>query len=163
MAQTQLQLAQSNPQIHNIYEAYRRMYEALGTRDIDMILKPDDTQTPQPKDPATENGEVLDGKSLKAFPGQEHDAHIMTHLMQSMSPIVMQNPLASVNLTKHIMEHIRLKSEEMTEAQLYQQFGENYKNSVSEIEKESKVAQMVVQNMQFLRQSFSTIDWCRST
>jgi hypothetical protein len=70
-----------------------------------------------------------------------------------MSPIVMQNPLAAVNLTKHIMEHIRLKSEEMTEAQLYQQFGENYKNSVSEIEKESKVAQMVVQNMEFLRQA----------
>ena len=65
-----------------------------------MILKPDDTQTPQPKDPATENAEVLDGKSLKAFPGQEHDAHIMTHLMQSMSPIVMQNPLASVNLNE---------------------------------------------------------------
>ena len=153
MAQTQLQLAQSNPQIHNIYEAYRRMYEALGTRDIDMILKPDDTQTPQPKDPATENAEALDGKSLKAFPGQEHDAHILTHLLQGMSPIVQQNPLAANNLTKHILEHVRLKSEEMTEAELFKQFGENYKNAVTDIEKEAKVAQMVVQNMQQLREA----------
>ena len=150
MAQTQLQLAQSNPQIHNIYEAYRRMYEALGTRDVDMLLKPDDTQTPKPKDPATENADALDGKSLKAFAGQQHDAHIQSHLIHSMSPMLQANPLGMTNLTKHILEHIRIKSEEMVEAEMAAQ---NMQNVVSDLDKEAKIAEKVVENMSFVQEA----------
>jgi len=152
MAQTQLQLAQSAPQIHNIYEAYRRMYEALGTRDVDMLLKPDDTQNPRPKDPASENADAIDGKSLKAFAGQQHDAHIMSHMLQGMSAIIQSNPLAATNLTKHILEHVRLKAEEQVEAQIFETYGPENKGIVSDIQKEGMVAVLVAQGMSELRQ-----------
>jgi hypothetical protein len=152
MAQTQLQLAQSAPQIHNIYEAYRRMYEALGTKDIDMLLKPDDTQDPRPKDPASENADAIDGKSLKAFAGQQHDAHIISHLLQGMSPVVQANPMAAMNLTKHILEHVRLKAEEQVEAQIFEQYGPENREIVSDIQKEAMVAMLVAQGMSELRQ-----------
>lgn len=157
MAQTQLQLAQSAPQIHNIYEAYRRMYEALGTRDIDMILKFDDTQNPRPKDPASENSDAIDGKSLKAFAGQQHDAHIMSHMLQGMSPVVQANPLAAVNLTKHVLEHVRIKAEEQVEAQIFEQYGPENKDIVSDIQKEAMVAMLVAQGMRELRQLSSQL------
>jgi hypothetical protein len=152
MAQTQLQLAQSAPQIHNIYEAYRRMYEALGTRDIDMLLKPDDTQNPKPKDPATENADAIDGKSLKAFAGQQHDAHIISHMLQGMSPSIQANPLAANSLTKHVLEHVRLKAEEQVEAQIFETYGPENREIVSDIQKEGMVAMLVAQGMGELRQ-----------
>ena len=152
MAQTQLQLAQSAPQMHNLYEAYRRMYEALGVRDIDTILNYDDTQEPKPKDPATENAEAIDGKKLKAFAGQQHDAHIVSHLLQGMSPIVQANPLAAMNLTKHILEHVRLKAEEQVEAQIFSEYGPENAGMVSDIQKEAMVAMLVAQGMGELRQ-----------
>jgi hypothetical protein len=152
MAQTQLQLAQSAPQMHNLYEAYRRMYEALGVRDIDMVLNYDDTQEPRPKDPATENAEAIDGKKLKAFAGQQHDAHIVSHLLQGMSPIVQGNPLAAMNLTKHVLEHVRLKAEEQVEAQIFAEYGPENRGIVSDIQKEAMVAMLVAQGMGELRQ-----------
>lgn len=152
MAQTQLQLAQSAPQMHNLYEAYRRMYEALGVRDIDTILNYDDTQEPKPKDPATENAEAIDGKKLKAFAGQQHDAHIVSHLIQGMSPIVQANPLAAMNLTKHVLEHVRLKAEEQVEAQIFAEYGLENAGMVSDIQKEAMVAMLVAQGMGELRQ-----------
>ena len=152
MAQTQLQLAQSAPQMHNLYESYRRMYEALGVRDIDMILNYDDTQEPKPKDPASENADALDGKKLKAFAGQQHDAHIVSHMLQGMSPILQANPLGAMNLTKHILEHVRIKAEEQVEAQIFAEYGPENKDIVSDIQKEAMVAMLVAQGMSELRQ-----------
>ena len=157
MAQTQLQLAQSAPQMHNMYEAYRRMYDALGVRDIDMILNYDDTQEPKPKDPASENADAIDGKKLKAFAGQQHDAHIMSHMLQGMSPIVQGNPLAAMNLTKHILEHVRLKAEEQVEAQIFTEYGPENRGMVSDIQKEAMVAMLVAQGMGELRQLSSQL------
>jgi hypothetical protein len=77
LAQTQLQIAQSNPQMHNIYEAYRRVYESLGTKNIDMLLMM--PQLPQPTDPAKENSEALKMQLLQVFAEQDHDAHIQAH------------------------------------------------------------------------------------
>ena len=74
LANENLKIAMSNPMMHNLREAYRRVYEALGTQDIDQILKP--IERPMPKDPATENMEALMMKPLKAFPTQDHQAHI---------------------------------------------------------------------------------------
>lgn len=152
MAQTQLQLAQSAPAMHNMYEAYRRMYEALGVRDIDMILNYDDSQEPRPKDPATENSDAIDGKKLKAFAGQQHDAHIVSHMLQGMSPIIQANPLAATTLTKHILEHVRIKAEEQVEAQIFSEYGPENKDIVSDIQKEGMVAMLVAQGMAELRQ-----------
>src|SRR6056300_294294 len=70
LAQTELQLAQSNPQIHNLYEAYRRMYEALGVQNIELILPP--PPQPTPKDPGMENAASLTGQPMQPFPGQNH-------------------------------------------------------------------------------------------
>jgi len=138
LAQMQLQLAQSAPQMHNIYEAYYRVYAALNIRDIDGILLPQNTQ--MPKDPASENASVLNGAQLKAFAGQQHDAHISAHLQMGMSPILQANPMAAMVLQQHILEHIRIKSEEDVEADLFKMYGTDPDRMVSAIQKEGMIA-----------------------
>ena len=78
MAQTELQLAQANPQMHNMYQAFHDMYSAIGVKDIDKILPP--PQQPSPMDPAVENILAMSNKPFQAFKGQDHQAHITTHL-----------------------------------------------------------------------------------
>jgi hypothetical protein len=146
LAQTQLQIAQSAPQLHNIYEAYRRVYEALGTKNIDAILTPQNPD--KPKDPATENGDVMDGMTLRAFPGQQHDAHIEAHLMQGMSPILQTNPMAAVTLQKHILEHVKLKAEEDVEVDLFKAYGMDPSSMISDLQKEGMVALKIAQYLQ---------------
>ena len=92
LAQAQLELAMQAPDMHNSHEAFRRMYEALGVRDIDKILNTPSTAQPVPKDPAQENIDALEKTDLEAFEGQNHDAHIMAHLTFGASPIVSQSP-----------------------------------------------------------------------
>jgi hypothetical protein len=149
LAQTQLQLAQTAPQMHNMYEAYYRVYAALNVRDIDGILRPQNTQ--MPKDPATENADVLDGMQLKAFAGQQHDAHIMAHLIMGMSPILGSIPVAAATLQKHIFEHVRIKAEEDTEAELFMQYGSDPDKMVSAIQREGMIALKCAQYMQQVR------------
>ena len=145
LAQTQLQLAQSAPQMHNMYEAYYRVYQAMNVRDIDGILK---VQTNQmPKDPASENIEVADGKSLQAFAGQQHDAHIASHLMMGMSPLMQANPLGASELQKHILQHIQLKAEEDTEAALFTDYGSDPDSMISDLQREAMVAIKVAEYM----------------
>jgi hypothetical protein len=146
MAQTQLQLAQSAPQMHNMYEAYRRMYEAIGVRDIDTILNTQ--QVDKPKDPASENAQALDGSPLKAFAGQQHDAHIMAHIMFGMSPMMQSMPNVAITLQKHIFEHIRLKAEEEVEAELFRQYGTDPEGLVSALQREALIAMKVAQGYQ---------------
>jgi len=149
LAQTQLQLAQSAPQMHNMYEAYYRVYQALNVRDIDGILK---VQTNQmPVDPATENINVIDGMALKAFAGQQHDAHIAAHLIMGLSPMLQANPMAATELQKHILQHVRLKAEEDTEAELFQQYGTDPDKMISDLEKEALIALKVTQYMQEMK------------
>ena len=150
MAQTQLQLAQSAPQMHNMYEAYRRMYEAIGVRDIDTILNTQ--QVDKPKDPASENAQALDGSPLKAFAGQQHDAHIMAHIMFGMSPMMQSMPNVAITLQKHIFEHIRLKAEEEVEAELFRQYGTDPDQLVSSLQREAMIAIKVAQGFQEVKQ-----------
>jgi hypothetical protein len=138
MAQTQLQLAQSNPQMHNMYEAYRRMYQAIGVRDIDGILNTQNVD--KPKDPVSENSQALDGSPLKAFAGQQHDAHIMNHILFGMSPLMGGMPQVAVTMQKHIFDHIRLKAEEATEAELFSQYGTDPDSMVSALQREAMIA-----------------------
>jgi hypothetical protein len=149
LAQTQLQMAQSAPQMHDMYEAYYRVYSALNVRDIDGILLPQNTQ--MPKDPASENSDVLNNMRLKAFAGQQHDAHIAGHLMMGLSPILQANPMAATALQKHILDHVRLKAEEAVEAELFQNYGTDPDGIVSPIQKEGMVALKIALFMQEVR------------
>jgi len=149
LAQTQLQLAQSAPMMHNMYEAYYRVYAAMNVRDIDGILRPQNTQ--MPKDPAQENADVLDMMELKAFSGQQHDAHILSHLIMGMSPMMQANPQAGMVLLKHVLDHIRKKAEEMIEAQLFAEYGSDPDRMVSPIQKEGMIAMKVAEGMMELK------------
>ena len=108
LAQTQLQIAQSNPQLHNIREAYRRVYEALGTKQVDTLLKPE--KIPQPLDPSIENAEALRMEIPKAYPEQNHDAHIIAHTAFIKSRMVQINPMVYALLQAHIAEHLSFKA-----------------------------------------------------
>ena len=114
LAQTQLQLAQSNPQIHNLYEAYRRMYESMGVQQIDQILPP--PQQPQPIDPAMENSQVLMQTPLQAFPQQDHIAHIEAHRAFMSSYLVKNTPNIMALLQSHISQHISFVARQEIEA-----------------------------------------------
>jgi hypothetical protein len=138
MAQTQLQLAQSAPQMHNMYEAYRRMYEAIGVRDIDGLLN--SQQIDKPKDPMSENSQALDGSPLKVFAGQQHDAHILSHLLFGLSPAVAAMPNVVTNLQKHLLEHVKTKAEEFVEAQLFREYGMDPDKLVSALQREAMIA-----------------------
>jgi hypothetical protein len=149
LAQMQLQLAQGAPNMHNMYEAYYRMYAALNIRDIDGILLPQNTN--MPRDPASENSDVLNGMKLKAFAGQQHDAHIAAHLMMGMSPMIQANQMAAIELQKHVLDHLRLKAEEDVEAELFKMYGTDPDRMVSILQKEGMVALKVTIYMQEMR------------
>jgi hypothetical protein len=110
LAQTQLQLATSNPQIHNLYSAYRNMYEAIGVKNIDSVLPP--PAPVQPMDPSMEHISALTGKQFQAFPGQDHRAHITAHLNFMSTNIVRNNPTVMGSIQKNILEHISLMAQE---------------------------------------------------
>ena len=119
LAQTELQLAMSNPQIHNLYQAYRNMYEAIGVKDVDQILvRP---QPPQPMDPALEHINALAGRPFQAFPGQDHRAHIQAHLSFMATNMARNNPPVMAALEKNIFEHISLMAQEQVELEFAQE------------------------------------------
>ena len=116
LAQTEMQLAASNPQIHNQYEVYRNMYEALGVKDIDKILiRP---QPPQPKDPALEHIDSLAGTPFQAFPGQDHRAHMTAHLNFMATNMARNAPMVMAALEKNCFEHISLMAQEQVEVEM---------------------------------------------
>jgi hypothetical protein len=143
IAQTELQLAMSNPQIHNMYEVYRSMYEALGIKDIDKILnKP---QPPQPKDPALEHIAALAGQPFQAFPGQDHRAHITAHLSFMSTNMARNAPPLMAALEKNIFEHISVMSQEQTEIE--------FRNEMQQLQQMGQqIQQMGQQNPQIAQQ-----------
>jgi acyl carrier protein phosphodiesterase len=119
LAQTQLQLAQSNPQIHNQYEAYKRMYEALGVQNIEQILPP--PMQPMPLDPAVENSMSIKGSPFQAYPQQDHEAHIDAHRAFMSTVLVKSLPQAMAALQGHISEHISLLAQQQVQMEYQQQ------------------------------------------
>ena len=121
LAQSELQLVQSNPQIHGgpqgLYQAYRKMYEALGVTNIDGILPPP-PPPPPPINPAKENQNALMGQPLQAFPEQDHQAHIETHMAVMSTPAMQLNTAAIMSLQGHIQEHIGLMAEGQAQEQI---------------------------------------------
>jgi len=116
LAQTQLQLAQADPASHNMYEAYRRMYQALGVKDIDVILPA--PSEPQPLDPSVENANSLRNAPLVAFRNQNQLAHIDAHRAFMSSYLVKNNPPTMAILQGHIVEHIGLQAREEVEEEM---------------------------------------------
>tara|TARA_B100000519_G_scaffold128184_1_gene110643 strand:- start:1402 stop:3894 length:2493 start_codon:yes stop_codon:yes gene_type:complete len=110
LAQTEMQLAQSNPNIHNMYQVYRHMYEALGVKNIDAILKP--PPIPVPKDPALEHIDAIGAVPFQAFPGQDHRAHITSHLNFMATNMARNAPIVMAALEKNILEHISIMAQE---------------------------------------------------
>ena len=119
IAQTELQLATSNPQLHDMYTIYRKMYEALGVKDIDKILPPPAPK--EPKDPALEHIDALSQKPFQAFRGQDHQAHMTAHLNFMETNIVRNNPPVMVAIQKNILEHISLMGQEQVEMEFAEQ------------------------------------------
>ena len=113
LAQTELQLATSNPQIHNLYAVYRDMYSALGVKNIDQILPP--PPPPMPKDPSLEHIDALGGKPFQAFPAQDHRSHITAHLNFMSTNMVRNNPAVMASIQKNILEHISLMAQEQVQ------------------------------------------------
>ena len=139
LAQTEMQLAASNPAIHNQYEVYRNMYEALGVKDIDLILKR--PEKPVPKDPALEHIDALAGKPFQAFPGQDHQAHITAHLNFMETNVVKNSPVIGAAIQKNILEHISLMAQEQIEME--------FKEEIPQL---AQMQQMAMQNPQLQQQ-----------
>ena len=119
LAQEQLKLAQSNPQMHNLHEAYKRMYQALEVQNIEEILPP--TPDPQPMDPAMENGRAVVGTPTQAFPEQNHESHIKAHVTFLKSAFVQTNPMAMAALQAHIQEHVAFLAREQAMSGIQEQ------------------------------------------
>jgi hypothetical protein len=119
LAQTQLQLATSNPQIHNLYQVYRNMYEAIGVKNVDTVLPPPAPNAPM--DPSMEHINALTGKPFQAFPGQDHQAHITAHLNFMSTNMVRNNPAIMAAIQKNILEHISIMAQEQVQLEFREQ------------------------------------------
>ena len=119
LAQTELQLATSNPRIHNLYAVYRNMYTALGVKNVDQILPP--PPPPAPKDPSLEHIDALAGKPFQAFQAQDHRAHITSHLNFMATNMVRNNPAVMAAIQKNILEHISLMAQEQVQLEFREQ------------------------------------------
>ena len=148
LAQTKLQLATQAPEIHNMHEVYRDMYEALGVNDVDRLMQSLPDNEPRPTDPAQENINVLDQMRLHAFTGQDHQSHIMAHLVFGSSPMMGQMPAIAVSLQKHILEHVKIQAEEQAMAQMGQAQAQGGDPAQMEMQYQGMVAQLVAQGMQ---------------
>ena len=143
LAQTQLQLAQSNPQMHNLYEAYRRMYQAIGVENIEAILPP--PPQPQPMVPALENSMAIMQKPLQAFPDQDHDAHIAAHIAFMKTPIPSSTPAIFGILQSHLCQHVAFKARNMAQAEMEQMMQEQMAmgQQPQQMDMEPRVAQLI--------------------
>jgi len=143
LAQQQLQLATAAPQLHNLREAYRRMYDAMGVDNVDSILKPD-PEMPEPISPAMENAGAMRGQGPKAFPMQDHMAHIEAHAEFMFTRMVQINPQLYAMLQAHVSEHISLIAA--------QQVTEKFKQQFEQLQQQMQQAQQNPQAMQQLQQ-----------
>ena len=149
LAQTQLQLATSNPQIHNLYAAYRTMYEAIGVKNIDGILPP--PAPVQPMDPSQEHIMALGARPFQAFPGQDHRAHITAHLNFMSTNMVRNNPAVMAAIQKNILEHISLMAQEQIELEFREQLMQ-----MQMMQQQAPVNPQVAQQLQVLTQQIES-------
>ena len=152
LAQTKLQLAAQAPELHNMNEVFRDMYEAMGVTDVDRIMKTPPTDEPRPLDPASENIAALDMLPMKAFEGQDHQSHIMSHMIFGSTPMVAQMPKVAMDLQKHIMEHVKIAATEQAMAAMAQQGAQMGQGPEAQLQMEALVAQYIAQGMQQVKE-----------
>lgn len=154
LAQSKLQLATQAPEIHNMHEVFRDMYEALGVTDVDRLMKAIPAEIPEPLDPAQENINALDMLPLKAFEGQNHQAHMMAHLVFGASGMVGQMPMVATALQKHVMEHIQIAAREQAMMQYMQQVQQTGQQASEDqmMQIEQLTAQFIAEGMQQAKQ-----------
>ena len=150
LAQTKMQLAGAAPELHNMHEVYRDMYEAIGVTDVDRLMKKVPDEEPVPTDPASENINAMDMIELNAFQGQDHQAHIMAHLVFASSPMIGGMPPVAMSIQKHVMEHVRLQAEEQAMAQMAQ--AGPVPAEQQEMQMQAMIAQGIAAGMQQLKQ-----------
>ena len=121
--QAVMQMAQANPQIYDLPELNKQMLEVLGIKNIGKLIPTTDVQ--KPKDPVSENMDLLNGKPVKAFIYQDHEAHIQVHIAAMQDPKIMQlvgqNPMANqiqAAAMAHIQEHVAFEYRRQIEEQL---------------------------------------------
>ena len=119
LAQTQLQIATSNPQLHNMYQIYRNMYDAIGVKNVDAVLPPPAPMAPM--DPSMEHINAMAMKPFQAFPGQDHRAHITAHLNFMSTNMVRNNPSIMAAIQKNILEHISIMAQEQVQLEFREQ------------------------------------------
>ena len=149
LAQTGLQMAMSNPGMHNLYSAYRSMYEALGVKDIDTLLPP--VAEPAPMDPSVEHINVLSGKSIKAFPNQDHTAHMKAHLAFMGTQIARTNPNILAAIQKNILQHISLMAQEQVQLEFKDEISQTHQMTMQMQQMGGMNPQMMQQNPQMMQ------------
>jgi len=160
MAQEMMQLVQSNPQIHGpngTYEAYRRMYAALGVDNIDSLLIPPPDTQPKPVQSGFENSTLMAGGMAQAFMQQNHDAHIATHMnLLNMQPVQM-NAQVQANVHAHIMQHLQMKADSIAQQQMPPEALQQYQQLQQQAQQMSPVeAAQVMQQANDLLAQFSS-------
>jgi hypothetical protein len=142
MAQEMMQLVQSNPEIHGpngIYESYKRMYAAIGVDNIDQILQPPPPSDPVPVEAGFENQALLLGNPAQAFPEQNHDAHVATHMSLLNTPVVQSNAQVQALIISHIMQHLQMKADILAQQQMPPEVLAQYQQIMQQAEQLSPV------------------------
>jgi hypothetical protein len=160
LAQELLQMVQSNPQVHGpmgIYEAYRRMYAALGVDNVDSLLMPPPDLTPQPVDAGLENANLLLGQPAQAFPEQNHQAHIETHRSLFFTSLVKDSPQVQALIISHCMQHLQFLAAQIAQEQM----PEEVKLRIAEIQAQMQQvtpeeAQVIAQQIQMINEQYSS-------
>ena len=159
LAQELLQMVQSNPEIHGpmgIYEAYRRMYAALGVDNVEALIQPPPDNTPQPLDAGSENAGLLLGQPAQAFPEQNHQAHLETHKTLFLTDVVKQNPQIQAVIISHCMQHLQFLASQISQEQIPREVQQKIQEIQGQMQQVSpEEAQQIQQQIQMILEQFS--------
>jgi len=160
LAQELLQMVQSNPQVHGplgIYEAYKRMYAALGVDNVDSLLSPPPDMTPKPVDAGLENASLLMGQPAQAFPEQNHQAHIDTHRSLFFTDLVKDSPQVQALIISHCMQHLQFLASQLAQEQMPDEMKQRIAEIQAQMQQVSpEEAQMIGQQIQMINEQYSS-------
>ena len=148
LAQELLQMVLSNPEIHGqqgMYEAYRRMYSALGIDNVESLIPPPPDMTPQPIDAGLENSSLMLGMPAQAFEGQNHEAHLETHKSLFLTQVVKDNPQIQSIIISHCMQHLQFLSAQLANQQIPQEIQLQLQETQAQMQQMSPDEAMQVQ------------------
>ena len=160
LAQELLQMVQSNPQVHGpmgIYEAYRRMYAALGVDNVEALLQPPPDMTPQPVEAGLENAGLLLGQPAQAFPEQNHQAHIDTHRSLFFTDLVKESPQVQALIISHCMQHLQFLAAQLAQEQMPPEMQQRIAEIQSVIQQVSpEEAAAIMQQIKVINEQYSS-------